>query len=97
MISKVYQGGYTRNVAVSKWGNSLGIRIPVTATETLGINSGDCLSYEIRRDEMILRKNKSTARMFEEFYGRPFDEITEEVVGSGKELDWGEDVGGEIF
>ena len=39
----------------------------------------------------------STVEMFEKFYGKPFDKITPEDIGPGGELDWGEDVGGEII
>lgn len=39
----------------------------------------------------------STVVMFERFYGKPFDEITPEDLGPGGEIDWGEDVGGEII
>ncbi len=39
----------------------------------------------------------STVEMFEKFYGKPFDEITQEDIGPGGEIDWGEDVGGEIL
>ncbi|MCR4590001.1 MAG: AbrB/MazE/SpoVT family DNA-binding domain-containing protein [Lachnospiraceae bacterium] len=85
------------NIAVSKWGNSLGIRIPAAISEALGIEIGDSLNYELRGEEMILRKEASTAKMFEDFYGRPFEEITADVVGSGKEMDWGNDVGGEVL
>lgn len=97
MIYNVYQGGGDMNVSVAKWGNSLGIRIPVAVSDSMGIRTGDSLSYEVRGNEMILRKNISTARMFEDFYKKPFDQITAEDVGPGGEIDWGEDVGGEVF
>ena len=43
------------------------------------------------------RKETSTAGLFEEFYGKPFEEITESNIGPGEDIDWGEDVGGEKF
>ena len=83
-------------VAVSKWGNSLGIRTPVFVSDAMGIQTGDTLSYELRGNEMVIRKEVSTARMFEDFYGKPFSEIAADIVGAGEEIDWGEDVGGEV-
>ena len=85
------------DVAVSKWGNSLGIRIPVVVIESMGIKKGDSLSYEVHGDEMVLRKNISTTRLFEEFYGKPFAEISSDDIGQAKEIDWGDDIGGEVF
>lgn len=38
-------------------------------------------------------KRISTAELFEEFYRKLIDELTEEDLGPGGELDWGEDVG----
>ena len=40
---------------------------------------------------------KSTKEIFEEFYKKPFEEITKEDIGDGVEMDWGPDVGGEII
>ncbi len=45
---------------------------------------------------IILHKEKSTKDIFEEFYGKPMEEITIEDLGDGGEIDWGEDIGGEI-
>ena len=39
----------------------------------------------------------TTAQMFAHFYDKPYDEITREDMGSAEEIDWGEDVGGEIL
>ena len=85
------------NVTISKWGNSIGIRIPVAITESLGLQAGDQLVYELKDGGLFMRKQQSTAQMFEEFYGKPFAEITQTDIGNAKEIDWGEDVGGEIF
>ena len=85
------------NVAISKWGNSIGIRIPVAITESLGLQAGDQLVYELKDGGLFMRKQQSTAQMFEQFYGKPFAEITQNDIGNAEEIDWGEDVGGEIF
>lgn len=85
------------NVAISKWGNSIGIRIPVVVAESLGLQAGDQLVYELKDGGLFMRKKQSTAQMFEQFYGKPFAEITQADIGNAEEIDWGEDVGGEIF
>ena len=85
------------NITVSKWGNSSGIRIPTVIINALGIINGDELSCELVGDKVVLAKKKTTEQMFEEFYGKPFNEITENDLGPGEEIDWGEDIGGEII
>lgn len=85
------------NVAISKWGNSIGLRIPVLVTESLGLQVGDQVKCELKDGGVFLRKEQSTAQMFEQFYGKPFDEITEADIGFAEEIDWGEDVGGEVL
>ena len=98
MIYNIYhQGGKAMNVAISKWGNSIGIRIPVVATESLGLQAGDQVSCELKDGGLFMRKQQSTAQMFEQFYGKPFAEITQADLGSVEEIDWGEDVGGEVY
>ena len=84
-------------VTVSKWGNSLGIRIPTSVVDTLSIKNGDNISYDVKGDTLILKKEQSTKDMFEAFYGKPYENLTIEDFGPGGELDWGEDIGGEQF
>ena len=85
------------NVAISKWGNSLGIRVPVMIAESLGIHAGDQVAFELRDGGMFMKKKQSTAQMFEQFYGKPFSEITPDDLGTAEEIDWGDDVGGEVL
>jgi len=85
------------NIAVSKWGNSIGIRIPLVISETLGFKAGDKVSYELKDGGMFIKKEQTTAQMFEQFYGKPFSEITSADIGNANEIAWGDDVGGEIF
>ena len=51
---------------------------------------------ESRREE-YMRKQQSTSQIFEQFYGKPFDEITQADLDTDEEIDWGEDVGGEEY
>lgn len=43
-------------VSVNKWGNSKGIRLPKTVTETLNIQIYDNLDLEIKNGQIILSK-----------------------------------------
>lgn len=84
-------------ISVSKWGNSLGIRVPINVVNTLSIKSGDTLNYEIKDNQLILSKEISTKEMFEKFYNKPMEKITIDDIGKAETIDWGEDIGGEIF
>ncbi len=98
MIYNVYhKGEQNMNITISKWGNSIGIRIPVIVTESLDLRAGDQVTCELKDGGLFMRKKQSTAQMLEEFYGKPFEEITHADLGNLEEIDWGEDVGGEIY
>lgn len=97
MIYNVYQRGGNMKVTISKWGNSLGFRIPVSVVNSMSLKNGDSVDYEVEGNKLVIKKEQTTAEMFREFYGKSIDELTAEDLGSGNELDWGEDVGGEIY
>ena len=98
MIYNVYhRGGEPMNVAISKWGNSIGIRIPAVITESLKLSPGDQVTCELKDGGLFMRKNISTTQMFEQFYDKPFSKISTADLGCAEELDWGEDVGGEVI
>ncbi len=84
-------------LTLTKWGNSLGFRIPASVVKALALKSGDSVQYEIRGDEMIIKKEVTTEQLFEEFYGKSISELTEQDLGMAEEINWGEDVGGERF
>lgn len=84
-------------IAISKWGNSLGLRIPSAIAHSLHLKSGDHVECEMKNGGFLIKKEMSTAQLFEDFYGKPFDQISEEDIGPGEEIDWGQDVGGEIL
>ena len=50
-----------------------------------------------KQKKLIIKKTANTSQMFEQFYGKPFDEITQDDLDSAEEIDWGEDVGGEVY
>ncbi|WP_258110956.1 AbrB/MazE/SpoVT family DNA-binding domain-containing protein [Alicyclobacillus sp. SP_1] len=45
---------------VSKWGNSLGIRIPVMAAEEMSLSDGEVVELIFRDGEIIIKKKEST-------------------------------------
>lgn len=45
---------------VSKWGNSLGIRIPVMAADELSLTDGEIVELTFRDGEIIIRKQEPT-------------------------------------
>lgn len=85
------------SITVSKWGNSLGIRIPSAIVDALSINNGDKIEYEVKKEAVIIRKKKSTADIFEEFYKKKFANISFADMEAAEEIDFGEDVGNEVF
>ena len=48
--------GICMNTTISKWGNSLGIRIPNIATKHWSLKNGDILDIEIHEDEIVIKK-----------------------------------------
>lgn len=98
-IYNVYHkgGAEMKKATISQWGNSLGIRIPITITQTLNLKAGNQVDFELTDNGVFLKTKQSTMQMFEEFYGKPYNELTSEDIGDAEEMDWGEDVGGEIL
>jgi len=45
---------------ISKWGNSLGIRIPVMAAEGMSLSDGEVVELIVRDGEIIIKKQEST-------------------------------------
>ena len=83
-------------VKISKWGNSLGLRLPKTISDELGLNAGRQLDLVVEQDEIRLRKPRavSSAELLAEMVaeakrlGRQFEPET---------LEWGPDVGSEVI
>jgi len=49
------------------------------------------------RPPLTVLNRKTTKQLFEEFYGKPYDEITAQDIGDSAEIDFGEDVGEEVI
>ncbi len=79
-----------RQGTVSKWGNSLGVRIPHEAAERLKLKAGEQVSVEVNNDSIIIRairKRRSWS----------LDALLEGVrpESVGGEFPWGRPVGKE--
>ncbi len=85
------------SITISKWGNSLGIRIPAAVADALSIRNGDTMNYELKNDSIILSKKISSRQLFEEFYKKDFSQINAADLGNDSTVDFGDDVGGEVF
>ena len=67
---------------ISKWGNSLGLRIPRAAAEILGLNDNDIVSVETKGESIVIspaKKRLTLEKIFENWDGSPYDSY-----------DWGE-------
>ena len=50
-----------------------------------------------KQKKLMIKKATNTAQMFEQFYGKPFPEITLTDIGDAEKIEWGEDVEGELL
>jgi antitoxin MazE len=81
-----------RNSTLSRWGNSLGLRIPQEAADRLNLKAGARVCVELRADSITIRPVRK---------GRKWTEadllkgVTPEMVGG--EADWGPPVGKEVW
>ncbi|PHU41079.1 hypothetical protein CSX00_03800 [Pseudobutyrivibrio ruminis] len=61
--------------------------------EWVNENEWDELYEEMKSSKSM----QSTKEIFEEFYKKPYDEITKDDIGECELIDWGPDVGGEVI
>ena len=83
-------------VKISKWGNSLGLRLPKTVSDELDLNAGRQLDLVVEQGEIRLRKPRTVSSA----------ELLAEMVAEAKRLgpqfepetlEWGPDVGSEVI
>ena len=79
-------------VKVAKWGNSLGVRLPKSAVDAVGVRAGTELELSVEGGDFRLRSMvKTSAQLLEEL----LDQIDPNNVPPM--VDWGPDVGSEII
>jgi antitoxin MazE len=76
-------------VHISKWGNSLGVRVPKDVAAKLGLTEGSRVDISVEGDRLVISTR------------RPVFTLDELLVGMTPEsmrdaFDWGPDVGREI-
>lgn len=74
---------------IQKWGNSQGIRLPLSVLKTIGLDEGDHLEVEVKNKIITMKKyedkkRKSLYELFEGFEG----------VQEVKEFDWSDEAFG---
>jgi antitoxin MazE len=79
----------TRKTTVSRWGNSLAVRIPQEIARQARISEGDRLTLDLQRDGAIVLR--SIRRRYE------LSELVSRITAKNRhgETDWGAPLGGE--
>jgi antitoxin MazE len=81
-----------RNSTLSRWGNSLGLRIPREAADRLNLKAGARVSVELRADSITIRPVRKR-RIWTE--ADLLKGVAPEMLGG--EVDWGPPVGKEVW
>ncbi len=80
---------------ISRWGNSLGVRIPKEIANRVGLSEGAQIEIEERGGEVVISRVKPRLRYsLEELL---VGVTPEEAHASSAEVEWGADVGREII
>jgi len=82
-----------RNSTVSKWGNSLGVRIPQDAAERLDLKAGEKVHMEVGEDSITIRPVRRRRRKWT--LKALLKGVSPRNVGG--EFDWGPPVGKELI
>ena len=82
-------------LTISRWGNSLGVRIPKRALEKLELTENEKLDYEVTNRGLLLnaRPKNDCEKLFDGF---DLDAYYDKHQGN-KEYDFGKPMGREIF
>jgi antitoxin MazE len=81
-------GVSTLLVQLSKWGNSLGVRLPKSLAQQIGVTAGQTVSVTAEGDRLIVRAAPAKWRLE--------DLLVNMTPGAmGKAFDWGGDLGRE--
>ena len=78
-------------ITASRWGNSLGVRIPRDIAERVGLSAGDSVDVEAKGGHIIIsvRRPRPCYRLADLLVGMTPDAMRDA-------FDWGPDVGREI-
>lgn len=83
-------------LTLSRWGNSLSVRIPKKILDSFKLGNEDKLSYKVEDDKIILIPEKKESPLRKMFDG--FDtEAYFKNKPKNKEINWGQPQGKELF
>lgn len=88
------------NVVISKWGNSLGLRIPNNIVKNLNLKEGETVVINEYKDSFSIKKKtiQTVEDVLCDFYGTNIDEIMSmSIIDDQEEIYWGDDVGSEVI
>ena len=74
----------------SRWGNSLGVRIPKDITERVGLAAGDRVDVEAKGDQIVISLRRARYRLADLLVGMTPDAMRDA-------FDWGPELGREII
>lgn len=60
-------------LTLSKWGNSLSVRIPKDILDSLNLTDNDKLSYEVKNNQIVLKPQKKESKLKQLFDGFEMD------------------------
>ena len=83
---------FRRSSTVSRWGNSLGVRIPQEAVDRLKLQPGARVSFQVRADSITITPVRKSRKWTE---AELLKGVTPEAVAG--EIDWGAPRGREVW
>lgn len=89
-------GNQKGTLTLSKWGNSLSVRIPKKILDSFKLENEDKLSYKVENNKIILTPEKKESPLRKMFDGFDTEAYFKNEHGN-KETDWGQSQGKEIF
>ena len=78
------------NVLISRWGNSLGVRLPKSLAEQVGVRAGERVDVTVEGDTLVLRASAPRYTL-----GDLLANMTPQAAHEA--FDWGDDVGREVI
>lgn len=84
---------------LKKWGNSIGIHIPISVLRAVGLQEGDRVEIAEKNGEIVvkrstIRTHKTIAQRVMDIYGVDLDDVQKDIA---EEVDFGSPVGEEIW